>query len=282
MFKLIPTLFMLSLSSLAALAQPEVKSIPKSTASKNVRVINTAFWMPQLNRSRRVWIYLPADYDQNRKKYPVIYMHDGQNIFDGATSFAGEWGIDEFLDTEKSKQSIVIAIDNGSEKRMNEYSPFDIVASSKMSIPIKAEGDQYVDFLVKTLKPFIDKKFRTLKDKKNTSIIGSSMGGLISLYAIIKYPKVFGSAGIFSPAFWICQPQLLDLISKKGKRVNSKIYFYCGKQEGTDMVPGMLTVFEKMSSVSKSKMTTVIRDDGRHNESSWQKEFPFFYKWINF
>ncbi|MDQ6763206.1 MAG: alpha/beta hydrolase-fold protein, partial [Bacteroidota bacterium] len=153
---------------------------PKHTLSKNVKVMDTAFYIPQLGRSRRIWLYLPPGYFTSNKKYPVLYMHDGQNLFDEATSYAGEWGVDDFLDSMFSsgkKEVIVVGIDNGLQKRMNEYNPY---SYGKFGT---GEGDQYVDFLVKDLKPYIDKHYRTLANKKNTYIAGSSMGGLISLYA---------------------------------------------------------------------------------------------------
>jgi predicted alpha/beta superfamily hydrolase len=256
------------------------EKVRATTASKNVKVIDTAFLIPQLNRVRRVLIYLPENYSNPKTHYPVLYIHDGQNVFDDATSFAGEWGVDEFLDSTKTRQCIVVAIDNGGNKRMNEYSPYDFTLNPQKPKENKGEGSQYVDFLAKTLKPFIDKKYRTQKEKKNTFITGSSMGGLISFYAILKYPKVFGGAGIFSPSVWICKEDLLNLVKTAGKKVNSKIYFYCGKLEGTGMVPDMLKAFEELATVSKSKMTTVIRDDGKHNEPTWRKEFPLFYEWI--
>jgi len=247
-----------------------------STASKNVHIVDESFYIPQLDRHRRVWIYLPVGYDGSKKKYPVLYMHDGQNVFDEATSAFGEWGVDETLDTVggQHKQVIVVAIDNGGEKRMNEYSPYDMEKYGK------GEGDQYVDFLVQTLKPFIDKHYRTLKDEKNTFIAGSSMGGLISFYAILKYPKVFGGAGVFSPSFWIA-PQLKHIDAEGAKKVKGKIYFYAGQQEGETMVPDMLNVFEQMRQHSKARIKTVIRAEGKHNEPTWRNEFPLFYKWIS-
>lgn len=247
----------------------------KSTASKNVIIIDTAFIIPQLKRVRRVWIYLPQDYNGSEKHYPVLYLLDGQNVFDDATSFSGEWGVDEFLDSTKLNSCIVVAIDNGGNKRMNEYNPYD---NDRFG---KGEGREYVVFLAKTLKRFIDKNYRTLKSKDNTFIAGSSMGGLISLYAGLKYPKVFGGIGVFSPAFRISGTKIFDDIKAKGKKVNSKIYFYGGKQEGETMIPDMLKAFELMSKVSKSKMETVIRDEGKHNEAAWRKEFPLFYKWVS-
>ena len=256
----------------------------KSTASHNVKVIDTAFLMPNLKRTRRVWIYLPECYESCDKRFPVLYMHDGQNLFDNATSYSGEWGVDEFLDSlaTGANQSIVVAVDHGGTRRLNEYSPFDfeLKGIGAMSKSNKGEGKEYVEFLVKTLKPYIDKNYRTARDKANTAIAGSSMGGLISLYAVLAYPRVFGAAGIFSPAFWVA-PGIFEYIKSAGRKSNSKIYFYAGKLEGETMVPDMLKAYEEMSKVSKSKMQAVIRDDGKHSEDTWRKEFPLFYQWIN-
>jgi len=132
---------------------------------------------------------------------------------------------------------------------------------------------------VKTLKPFIDKNYRTLKDKSNTFIAGSSMGGLISFYCLLKYPTIFGGAGIFSPSFWIA-PAIYKDIQKKGSAVNSNIYFYCGKYEGDTMLEDMLKAIETLKTVSQSNIKSDIRDDGKHNEASWLKEFPLFHQWL--
>lgn len=245
------------------------------TASKNVAVIDTAFYMPQLNRYRRIWVYLPASYHHSSKKYPVLYMHDGQNVFDAATSGFGEWGVDEALDTLGPKwgEMIVVAIDNGADKRLNEYAPYDMEKYGK------GEGDAYVDFLVNTLRPYINKNYRTKKCRKHNFVAGSSMGGLISFYALLKYPKKFGGAGVFSPAFWI-NPQLKNISAEKAKKVKGKIYFYAGQLEGDTMVPDMLNVFDQMLQYAKAKMEVVIRAQGRHNEAAWRGAFPQFYKWL--
>jgi len=264
--------------------QDNFASQPKiHTATKNVQIIDTAFYMPQLQRVRRIWIYLPPGYESSGKKYSVLYMHDGQNVFDDATSFAGEWGVDECLDTmaKKTEECIVVAVDNGLDKRLNEYCPYDFSLSG-IAVNYgsnKGEGAQYVDFLVKTLKPFIDKNYRTLKKRRNTFIAGSSMGGLISLYAALRYPKVFGGAGIFSPAFWV-GPKIFDDIKSRGHKIKSGIYFYAGKLEGETMVPYTIRAFDEMHRVSKSKMELVIRSEGLHNEQRWRNEFPLFYEWM--
>ncbi len=247
----------------------------ETTASKNVHILDTAFYMPQLNRHRRVWIYLPESYTNSRKKYPVLYMHDGQNVFDAATSAYGEWGVDEALDTLSITygETIVVAIDNGGEKRINEYSPFDMEKYGK------AEGDAYVDFIVQTLMPYINNHYRTKKSAKFTAISGSSMGGLISFYAILKYPNKFGAAGVFSPAFWIV-PQLKDYATKRARKLKGLLYFYAGQMESERMVPDMLSVFEILNQNSKAKLKSHIRAEGHHNEPTWRDEFPQFYEWL--
>jgi predicted alpha/beta superfamily hydrolase len=257
-------------------ALPEVKS----TAGKHVRVADSAIYIPQLGRKRRIWIYLPEGYAASKQRYPVLYMHDGQNVFDEKTSFAGEWGADEFMDTVSKKKCIIVAIDNGGLQRTNEYSPWDFRLIPNLQKINKGEGKAYTDFLVKTLKPYIDRKYRTLRDKNNTWIAGGSMGGLISLYAVVQYPAVFGGAGIFSPSVWICRNELLQFIKQKGKKVNSRIFFFCSKKESPSMAPDMLLAFEQLAAVSKSKMTTIIRDEGLHSERTWRKELPLFYEWI--
>lgn len=247
----------------------------ESTASKNVQILDTAFYIPQLNRHRRVWIYLPESYATSKKKYPVLYMQDGQNVFDNATASFGEWGVDEALDVlgKRHCEVIVVAVDHGSEKRISEYSPFDTERYGK------GEGDAYVDFLAHTLMPYINRHYRTKKSPKYTAIAGSSMGGLISFYALLKYPNVFGVAGVFSPAFWIV-PQLKAYTEKRAAKAKGRLYFYAGGQESERMVPDVLQISETLNHQSKAEITSHIRDDGRHSEQMWSEEFPVFYEWL--
>ncbi|MEP6927109.1 MAG: alpha/beta hydrolase-fold protein [Ginsengibacter sp.] len=245
------------------------------TASANVKVIDTAFFIPQLNRTRRIWVYLPPDYINTKNYYPVLYMHDGQNLFDNATSYSGEWGIDEYLDSIyplRKKEVIVVGIDNGLSKRMNEYNPYTFKQYGK------GEGDAYVDFLVNSLKPFIDKNYRTLPNKTNTYIAGSSMGGLISFYAVLKYPAVFGGAGIFSPAFWTA-PDIDGLVISKTKKINARLFFYAGCKEGDSMIPDMKKIEKEIKVNIASPLHEIIDADAKHNEDAWRKYFPAFYEW---
>ncbi len=245
------------------------------TASQNVSIIDTAFVMPQLGRTRRIWIYLPADYATSNKRYPVMYMHDGQNIFDGYTAFAGEWEVDETLDAlikMGTPPCIVVGIDNGPQ-RMTEYNPYTFAKFGK------GEGDKYVGFLVKTLKPFIDSTYRTFVSKENTIIAGSSMGGLISYYAMLNYPAVFGKAGVFSPSFWIAD-KIKKLTATAGNKVTGKLYFYIGALEGDTNVKNMEEVVAKLKEKSSAVIYSVVDPEGEHNERAWSKWFVDFYKWI--
>jgi len=246
-----------------------------STASKQVHIVSEKFNMPQLGRERRVWIYLPADYSHSHRKYPVIYMHDGQNLFDNRTAGFGEWGIDEFMDKLPPKdQCIIVGIDHGGDYRITEYDPYD----SKYG---KGRGDDYVEFLVKTLKPYIDKHYRTMPGTTHTGIAGSSMGGLISMYAELKYPNVFGSAGIFSPAFWIAPP-IYNYAQQQKLAGRSRFYFVCGDAESEDMVTDMQKMVNLVRSkdVSEANSPTVVVPAAKHNEKQWHDDFPAFYQWF--
>jgi predicted alpha/beta superfamily hydrolase len=245
------------------------------TRSRNVQILDTSFRMKKLQRTRRIWIYLPPDYRNSPKKYPVIYMHDGQNLFDQSASGFGEWGVDEALDslakTGKSS-SIVVGIDNG-PRRMNEYNPYYYERSGE------GEGDAYLDFIIRELKPYIDKRFRTHTSKEHTIIAGSSMGGLISYYAVLKYPEVFGKAGIFSPSFWVA-PQMSQLTDSLAPKLKGMFFFYMGELEGESMVKNMNNITLQLGKFSNALLYTVIDPAGRHTESAWKKWFTAFYLWI--
>lgn len=253
----------------------------KHTMTSNVQVLSENFSIPQLKTTRKIWIYLPPDYDTSKKKYPVIYMHDGQNIFDEFTSFSGEWSVDETLNQifeETGNSAIVIGIDNSGDRRLAEYSPW-----NNEKYKTKGEGDLYVEFLAKTLKPYIDKTYRTEKQASKTLIIGSSMGGLISLYASAKYPAVFGKAGIFSPAFWFVSEDLKKYLNiNKNNLKNSKFYFVAGKNEDETMASEIENV-EKLllkKSVPARNIVVKIDDDGTHSESYWKRELKAGLIWL--
>lgn len=229
---------------------------------------------PQLDTIKKIYVYLPLNYETSNKKYPVIYMHDAQNLFDTKTSYAGEWKIDETLDSLKANV-IVIGIEHGFEKRMDELTPY---KNEKYG---GGKADLYLDFIVSELKPYVDKNYRTKSNKRNTAIMGSSLGGLVSFYAGLKHPKVFGKVGCFSPSFWFSND--IYLLTKKIKKIETKIYFMCGDSESDDMVSDM----KKMEELIREKRCDclnltkiIIVKDGQHNEKLWAKEFAKAYLWL--
>ena len=262
----------------------DAKQVP--TTSKNVFILDKEFHIPQLNRKRKIWMYLPPDYKVSGESYPVVYMHDAQNIFDKTTSYSGEWNVDETLDKlfkEKNLKLIVVGIDNGGEKRLDEYAPW---KNDKYG---GGEGDAYLDFVVNTLKPFIDTNYKTLKNEDNTGIIGSSMGGLISHYAALKFPDVFGKIGVYSPAFWF-SPQIKDFTKANGQIKDTKMYFLAGGNEGADAgfdeinqtVLGMNAIIDILDEQGfpKENIKSEIIPQGKHNEELWRTNFEKTILWL--
>ncbi len=260
--------------------------IESSTSSKNVSVLSEEFFIPQLNRTRKIWLYLPPDYKTGNKNYPVIYMHDGQNLFDDTTSFSGEWQVDETLDKlyqENGFGVIVIGIENGGMKRLDEYSPWEHEKYGG------GEGEQYVEFIVETLKPFVDKNYRTKSDVKNTAIIGSSMGGLISFYAVLKYPTVFGMGGIFSPSFWFSN-QSFEFAKTNENLKQTKLYFLAGANEDdNESFKGISKTAQdiyKMDQLLKEQKfninnsTIKVVPSGKHNEKLWRENLEEALLWL--
>ena len=253
----------------------------KHTATENVKIISEKFEIPQLKTTRRIWIYLPKDYETSHKKYEVMYLQDAQNLFDDATSYAGEWQVDETLNKifEKTGKSlIVVGIDNGGEKRIEELSPY---KNAKYG---GGNGDNYVKFIVETLKPFIDKNYRTKPQRKFTTIGGSSLGSLISVYAAVKYPETFGKVLAFSSAFWFNAKDLNEFISSsKVNLKQQKYYFIQGKHEDEDMEEQTNRVIENLKSknVKPKNIFLKIDEDGKHNEMYWRREFEGAVLWLN-
>ncbi|HUF13736.1 MAG TPA: alpha/beta hydrolase-fold protein [Longimicrobiales bacterium] len=256
----------------------------ESTRTASVRVLSDAFAMPQLGRDRRVWLYLPPDYaTSGDRRYPVLYMHDGQNLFDQATSYVGEWGVDETLDSLHAAGElslIVVGVDHGGTRRFDEYSPWNNPQYGG------GEGDEYVDFLVQTLKPYIDAHYRTLPDRLNTGVAGSSMGGLISFYAALRYPEIFSRAGVFSPAFWVVESEVMDWARDRSPtQLAQRLYFVSGALEGQGDAYArnqeqMADTLAVAGFVEGEHYAAHVRADGTHSEWFWRREFPPAVLWL--
>jgi predicted alpha/beta superfamily hydrolase len=255
-----------------------------STAAANVKIISTDFYMPQLNRIRRIWIYFPPEYETSGISYPVIYMHDGQNLFDAKTSFSGEWEVDETLNN-LAKQGkcvpIVVGIENDGTERIAEYTPW---PNSKYG---GGDGDKYMQFIVETLKPYIDKHFRTLPGRENTGIMGSSLGGLISQYGSLKYQETFSKAGLFSPAYWFSD-NIWSFTHDIGKQHDMQFFQLCGTNESNDVAESkkMVSEMQQMNDTlikigfGQERIFNKIVTGGQHNEKLWRESFGEAYLWL--
>ncbi|GAB3636182.1 alpha/beta hydrolase-fold protein [Hymenobacter arcticus] len=254
------------------------------TLAANVRVLADSFRLPQLpGRVRRVWLYLPPGYAQaRRQRYPVLYLQDGQNVFDDATAYSGEWGVDETLNQLRASGQdptgcLVVAVDNGGDRRLDEYAPW-VNAEYKKG----GEGDQYTNFLALTLKPYIDAHYRTRPDAAHTAVAGSSMGGLLALYAGLKYPQVFGRVGVFSPAIWFAKDSILSYERRRPAPRASRFYFVAGPTESETMLPLMVEARNGLlaNGVLAANIRLVAPADGKHAEWFWRREFAPAYRWL--
>lgn len=243
-----------------------------STAGPGVHVVEPPMRIPGLDRMRTIRVYLPPGYAESGKRYPVLYMHDGQNLFDDATSYVGEWGVDESLDALAGEgiELIVVGIDHGDGKRINELNAW---PSPRFGA---AENAAYTDFIVETLKPWVDDQYRTRPGREDTGIMGSSMGGLASHYAIHAYPQAFSKAGILSPAYWVAGDAVFDWTEEHRLPHDSRLYLAAGGKEGDDMTGP----FERMVAQLRAApgplpaLHAGIVAPAEHNERFWRDEFP--------
>lgn len=247
------------------------------SVSANVRILDEVFTFPK-DMPRRVWVYLPPGYSNEDSHYPVVYMHDGQNVFSRKTSYAGEWGVDETLDALSDlgeSVPIVVAIDHGGEARMQELSPWSHPEFGD------AMGDAYLDFVVHEVKPYIDNHYRTLPSANFTAVMGSSMGGLMSHYAIVKYPDVFSRAAVFSPSFWFSQKAFTFTESHPVPDTH-KLYFNVGEEEDSKMRDGMSAMvnLHLAQQHPEAGISSKVVGDHNHNEAFWHSEVEPALRWL--
>lgn len=248
------------------------------TATDNVQVLPYQFVVPELDRQRSIRLYLPPSYQKSEKHYPVIYMHDGQNLFDDMTAFSGEWGVDESLNQlakDQGLEVIVVGIDNSADFRMNELSPWENKRFGE------AQGKQYMDFIVDVVKPYIDTNFRTKAERLHTAIMGSSMGGLISHYGVHAYPEVFSKAGIFSPAYWYSQ-DVFAFTQFQKVPLDARLYVMYGNNEGNGMIADTDKMQRQLRQQGHPRQNMLFKrvPNGEHNEQLWRTEFTEAVQWL--
>lgn len=241
--------------------------------------------IPQLTgeRTRRAYVYLPAGYEECEERYPVMYMFDGHNLFsDEEATYGKSWGLADYLDYTNTKLIIAaVECDTVGNGRLSEYSPIDFTMPDGTFIPGK--GKIYMDWLVQEFKPFIDSNFRTLPDREHTAIAGSSMGGLMTLYALAAYNNYFSRGAALSPSLWVGGEMpyfLADGVFGRG----TQIYMDYGSREFANHSKQR----KRFAALTKQLIekgvfvTARIVPYGTHSEASWERQVPVFMAALGF
>lgn len=253
----------------------------KIELSRHPFLLAKAIRITKLNRRRRIWAFLPSDYFQNQtKRYPVIYFNDGQNVFEGWKAAFGK-GWDTHITMQKNgivhfDQCILVGIEHGKKYRKGEYTPFD--HSGQLSF----EGNAYSDFVANELKSYVDKTLRTRPEREYNAIAGSSLGGLNALFTGFKHQDVFSKVGVFSPSLW-ASPSILPLIERIGRHYPMKFYISVGSREGGYTIDNVHKLYKSLLSggFAPNDLKLNIVANGQHNETLWKDEFSNFYQWVN-
>ncbi len=244
-----------------------------------IEVIEEEYEIPHLNVKRRISALLPYDYYQNSKPYPVLYLQDGQNLFNPEAPY-GDWAIDKSMGKlagEGFKDIIIIAVDHGEQKRILEYLPYHHPRFGE------GKGKLYIQFMKEKLIPYVNSHYRTLTGYESVGIGGSSMGGLISLYAGLKEPEVFGKMMIFSPSLWISH-EIFRYVEAFTPLPSTRIYIYAGGKESKTHLPNV----QRLESIFQKKaikgaffdIEVSVNHVGEHAEVYWREEFPKALKWL--
>ncbi len=247
------------------------------------------FWeieIPELTgeEKRLAYIYLPDSYDKYpNRRYPVMYMFDGHNVFfDSHATYGKSWGMGDYMDQTET-QIIIAAVEcnhNPDNGRLKEYSPYSF--RDKGFGHIQGKGKLYMDWLVKTFKPYIDAHYRTLPDREHTLIAGSSMGGLMSFYAVFAYNKYFSKAACLSSSFWVAENKLKKLVQQAELYGETNIYM----DYGSDEIGNHTAMMEKICRIQTEVVKRGIFVDsriiphGQHCEASWERQIPIFMRSI--
>ena len=237
--------------------------------------------LPKLtgDKTRRAYIYLPDDYDVDPdRRYPVMYMFDGHNVFfDADATYGKSWGMNSYMAWTR-KPLIIVAVECNHEGngRLEEYSPMDIKNATFGKL--RGKGPIYMDWLIHTLKPSIDQTFRTLPDREHTIICGSSMGGLMALYGATVFNDVFQRAACLSPSLWISPSKIFELVSRANIQNDTCIYMDYGSLEIYNHAASTEALISMAHLLLTKHVNLAFRivPGGTHSEASWEQQIPVF------
>ncbi|MDO5655014.1 MAG: alpha/beta hydrolase-fold protein [Flavobacteriaceae bacterium] len=228
-----------------------------------------------LNRKVKIWVYLPPDYLKSEGKLPVLYMHDGQNLFHPELSFAGEWQVDESLDElfqENGFQLVVIGIENGGQNRINELTPYPNPDHGG------GEAERYLSFIFDELMPQAESQYNISQHASQRGMMGSSLGGLISFYTAFQHPDKFSKFGVYSPSFWF-NNKIFDLAENHKLPAENKMLLMMGDDEKQGHL-NVLKMEKLLKSTQNFHLKTDIIPGGQHNEQFWSQHFKQDVWWL--
>ncbi|HEY7234590.1 MAG TPA: alpha/beta hydrolase-fold protein [Gemmatimonadaceae bacterium] len=235
-----------------------------------------------LPNERTILVYVPPGYQrevdgrgrgrgrERSRRYPVLYLQDGQNVFDKATSFGQEWHVDEtaqsLIESGQIEPLIVVAIYNTGVHRVDEYTP--------THVPGKGGGraDQYGRMLVEEIKPLIDRKYKTLPSAASTGLGGSSLGGLLTLHVGLNYPTVFNRLAVLSPSVWWDERAIVRRVQSLSAKLPLRIWLDAGTGEGADVVADTRALRDALLAkgwVTDHDLRYLEAEGAEHNEQSW-------------
>ena len=230
-------------------------------------------------KTRKGYIYLPDSYHKEpERRYPVMYMFDGHNVFfDSDATYGKSWGMNEYMHKTQT-QMIIVALEcnHVGDGRLQEYSPFDFENTTVGKV--RSRGRIYMEWLTKVLKPAIDEKLRTLPDRKNTIICGSSMGGLMALYGAVEYNNIFQKAACLSPSVWVSPSKVVRMLSRKYVSDDTCIYMDYGSEEIYNHAANAEALISVCHLLLTKHVNLAFRivPGGTHCEASWEKQIPIF------
>ena len=257
---------------------PARRRLTRRPARAGAMAVLRDVYSPELHNHRDVYVYLPPSYGQGDYRFPVLYMHDGQNLFDPALSYSGAWRVDLAMGTAArlGYEAVVVGVANTGGSRIDEYSPFfdDRVGGG-------GTADRYVDFLLHTLKPTVDAQFRTRPEPASTGVLGSSMGGLVSAYAFFRAPHAFAMCGVMSPALWFADRAILPFV-EAADSPPGRLWLDVGTGEGARTVTNVRLLRDLLARKGYREgadFRCVVDPRAAHNEAAWgrrlKKAVPF-------
>ena len=237
--------------------------------------------LPELTgeQKRRAYIYLPDFYDiDESRRYPVMYMFDGHNVFvDEDATYGKSWGMKNYMDWNR-KPLIIVAVEcnHVGNMRLREYAPFDYENSEHGHID--SQGARYMEWLVNTLKPYVDANYRTLPDRNNTIIAGSSMGGLMAMYGVAAYNHVFQRAACLSPSLWVDPAQVIAMVARADLKKDTCIYMDYGSNEvfNHHFTAETMITMSQLLLTKRANLAFRVVPGGDHSEASWERQIPVF------